>query len=56
MKKKWHRRTAGLPPLTDPVISKKTPVLLTALTRLDADVLMIPAAIIARVANRTMSP
>jgi hypothetical protein len=41
---------------TDPVISKKTPVLLTALTALMLMMLMMPAATIARVANSTMSP
>ena len=41
---------------TDPVISKKTPVLLTALTARMLMMLMSAAAAIATVANSTMSP
>ena len=41
---------------TDPVISKKTPVLLTALTARMLMMLMSPATAMATVANSTMSP
>src|ERR1700722_19384970 len=55
-KKKMAPKNSSAAAPMDPVISKKTPVLLTALTDLMLTMLMIPAATIARVANSTMSP
>src|SRR5580692_5586287 len=55
-KKKMAPKNSRAAATTDPMISKKTPVLLTALTALMLMMLMIPATIMARVANSTMSP
>src|SRR5580704_3035175 len=55
-KKKMAPKNSRAAAPMDPVISKKTPVLLTALTALMLTMLMIAAATIARAANSTMSP
>src|ERR1700730_13037375 len=56
LKKKTAPKNSRAAATTDPVISKNTPVLLTALTALMLMMLISPAAAIARVANSTMSP
>ena|SRR5437016_4161443 len=55
-KKKMAPKNSRAAAPTDPVISKKTPVLLTALTARMLMMLMSPATAMATVANSTMSP
>src|SRR5580692_7727213 len=55
-KKKMAPKNSSAAAITEPLISKKTPMLLTALTALMLTMLISPATAIATVANRTMSP
>src|SRR5579859_257069 len=55
-KKKMAPKNSRAAAPTDPAISKKTPVLLTALTARMLMILMTAATAIAAVANNTMSP
>ncbi len=55
-KKKMAPKNSRAAATTDPMISKNTPVLLTALTAWMLMMLMSPATAIASVASSTMSP